>query len=1185
MIAEQTRDKVRAKGRRTAPTVTTATASHEQTAKPERLFRRIDWICFAVTAFLIMAGYMYTLAPDLTLEDSGELAVASMYAGVPHPPGYPVWTLYTWVFTKILPFSNIAWRVGVSSAFAAAMACGLIALMVSRGSSMLIQGIAELKFIDQRIENATCVVSGLVAGLLLGFNGFMWSQAVIVEVYTLSVLSLAGVLVSLLRWIYAPRQHRYLYLAFFLFGICFNNHQSLLVIVLGMEIAIIVVQPRLARDLFFWNVVCWMAGLAGKKLGMIGVLNDNPSLFLHYNLIGLGSLAVWVVLLVKTRKKLIELGRDLALVGSLAYGAALLLHVMSFVTAFYYNGDLHTLKTGGFVMFNVLGLGCIAAQVYLGLRAKGLGREWIFSLVCGGAFALGAAFYIYLPIGSMSNPPLNWGYPRTVGGFFHAFTRGQYEKIQPTFGHSLISDVAKYAGQVQGYCSGVLEEFNVVLVLIGALPLLFFRRMQPRERAWIVTLGAIYFFLSFFLLDLFNPGADRQSRDLNKVFFTASHVMIAMGIGYGLALAAAALATNFQRVSVHARFATALAVILATTAVVVAFVGTANPLVHRTAILGLFLATVAAALIWFSSAVRRAVPIYALLGVFALSPIHSILLHWEQNEQRGHLFGFWFGHDMFTPPFQGRDGKPIYPEMEKHSVLFGGTDPGRFNPTYMIFCDSFIPPKFRRDPDFDRRDVYLITQNALADPPYLNYIRAHYNRSAQIDPPFFSELLRGAREFQIGDFTNIVARAVAPLDRFLLNVGDSVEKNRRVESSFFKESDFVDVSSFASKLHAQQDSLSRHIHEHLSSQTKLLLGGSVKKEELVRAFTEDLNALLDSGESLYTTNQFQHVRLSDHLQRFVEQNPRGHTLVRLNRLLLEEAYPDDIRKSSGGLYPDREIHTPSYEESQVAFSEYVADAQRRWREGRLRPGEDVQVIDNRVQVKGQVAVMAINALLTKVIFDKNPGHEFYLEESFPLDWMYPHLTPFGIIMKINRNPVGELTEEVLSKDHQFWTHYSERLAGNWITYDITVAELCHFVERVNLRRDYKHYKGDLKFIGDSSAQKAFSKLRSSIAGLYAWRISELGRILQQAATPAAEAQKLALEQQRVLREAEFAFKQAYAFCPYSPEAVFRYAQLLAGIGRLDDASLIVRTALKLDPYNGSLRDLANQLDGMRQLRS
>src|SRR3954470_10480478 len=65
------------------------------------LFRSIDWFAFGFTAVLVFIGYLWTLSPDLTLEDSGELATASMYAGVPHPPGYPVWTVYSWLFTKL----------------------------------------------------------------------------------------------------------------------------------------------------------------------------------------------------------------------------------------------------------------------------------------------------------------------------------------------------------------------------------------------------------------------------------------------------------------------------------------------------------------------------------------------------------------------------------------------------------------------------------------------------------------------------------------------------------------------------------------------------------------------------------------------------------------------------------------------------------------------------------------------------------------------------------------------------------------------------------------------------------------------------------------------------------------------------------------------------------------------------
>src|SRR5947207_3719403 len=115
--------------------------------KPPPLFRRIDWISFGITTLLVFIGYLLTLAPDLTLEDSGELAVGSYYAGVPHPPGYPIWTIYTWLFTVLIPISNIAWRVALSSAVAGAFACGFLALLTSRSSSMILEGIEGLKTI------------------------------------------------------------------------------------------------------------------------------------------------------------------------------------------------------------------------------------------------------------------------------------------------------------------------------------------------------------------------------------------------------------------------------------------------------------------------------------------------------------------------------------------------------------------------------------------------------------------------------------------------------------------------------------------------------------------------------------------------------------------------------------------------------------------------------------------------------------------------------------------------------------------------------------------------------------------------------------------------------------------------------------------------------------------------------
>src|SRR5438093_462302 len=763
------------------------------------LYRCIDWVSFILTFLVVFAGYLWTLAPDLTLEDCGELATGSYYAGVPHPPGYPVWTVYSWIFTWLVPIGNIAYRVAISSAFAGALACGLVAMMVSRGSSMIMEGIAELRSIEKRFENALCLVCGFVAGVVIGFNGFMWSQAVIVEVYTLSALSMVGVLACMLRWIYAPHQRRYLYLAFFLFGICVNNHQSLIVIVLGMEIAVLFAAPRMARNLFFWNTVCYVGVLFLMGQDMVPVLKENGPLLLIFNLIGIGSFIIWVILLVSTRITWFEFLRDFVLVTAFAYCGLLFLSVTHFVTAFQYHLALYV----SYIMFVYAVLCATMMILFKTLKPP---REWLHALVCGGAFAGGAAFYLYMAVASMSNPPLNWGYPRTVQGFFHAITRGQYERIHPT------TEVGRYIDQVQMYVGGAFEEMNFVYVLIGLVPLFFLRKMQARERAWLIGLVATYVTLSALLLWLLNPLPDRQSRDLNRVFFTASHFISAMGFGYGLSILGAYLSLHYQRFRHYCLFGglgaafvalCMLAVRLAIgrelhfSSLVLDLDPSYNPIVRFTAALSLCLALAGVVVFLLG---RTRLPRVAFLALVCILPAWSVLSHWYDNEQRGHYFGYWFGHEMFTPPFYDPATKKlsydpkrrqellaspdtarsVYPEMDRDTVLYGGTDPGRFNPTYMIFCESFIPPSKRnpQDPNFDRRDVYLITQNALADGTYLNYIRAQFNRSAQIDPPFFSELFRGPKEInnelETPNQTNIVARLMRPLDRRFLDLGYNI---------------------------------------------------------------------------------------------------------------------------------------------------------------------------------------------------------------------------------------------------------------------------------------------------------------------------------------------------------------------------------------------------------------------------
>jgi len=1001
------------------------------------MFRPIDWFTLAITFGIIWVIYLFTLAPEQTLEDSGELCTGAYYAGIPHPPGYPFWSVYAWFWTAILPFGNVAWRVEVGESFAAAMGCGLLALMVSRGSSMLIEGIESIKGIPRQWENGICSVSGFVAGTLLGLDAFMWSESVVINRISLfGVPWLIAVVVCLMRWMYAPQQRRYLYLAMFLYGLCATIHQSLLLSAMGIEIAIALANPRLGRDLFLGNSVIFLIGLI--------LMDKVPAL-----------------------------------------------HGMSGIEK---------------KLFYTVGISSIAAGGWLAVETQGIFTEIVTAFFMGVAWVAGVSVYFYEAVSCMTDPPMQWGYPRTVEGFFHALSRGQYEGATGTTTfHQFIFQLG-YIGQ------GLSESFSWVFIAIGLLPFVFLLKMHRRERSWIIGLTSIYFCLSVLLVILLNVTSDRSSTDLNKVFFTASHGLFAMMIGYGLTLMAAYVAMHYQKIRLAGIVVATIGVIIAIGCLKGAagtlYYGPAgeislSQIPHHIALAfdkdqyglpifaNLILIAIPVCLIIAFLVYRQRGPVLIMLCLFGTMPVWSGLSHWYKSEQHNHWFGFWFGHDMFTPPFTDpKTGKlsydntlraellktpanasVVYPEMDRNTILFGGTDPGRFCPTYSIFCDSFIPHSCQPEQDqkFDRRDCYLITQNALADGTYLDYLRAQYNRSKQIDPPFFSELSK----YCFGLF-NIDNGLTADISSLLYNVLD------RPFTAW---------------------------------------GAHVEKERRAR-----------------------------------------------------------------GVYPPAEIYIPSQIDSEKCFQDYTEDVARREQLGQLKPGEDVKVIDGRVQVAGQVAVMNINALLCKVIFDNNPTNSFYVEESFPLDWMYPYETPFGIIMKINRNPVPELSEDVFKLDHEFWSKFSTRLCGNWITYDTTPQQIADFVDHTYIHNNYKGYTGDRAFVRDDDAQKAFSKLRSSQAGMYLWRMTQ---------APPEYRQKTAASQAALVRETEFAFKQAFAFCPYSPEAVYRYVTFLLQMAQNEEASghperaahyidgavLVGKTCQKLDPNNDQIKGLIETVEG------
>ena len=231
----------------------------------------------------------------------------------------------------------------------------------------------------------------------------------------------------------------------------------------------------------------------------------------------------------------------------------------------------------------------------------------------------------------------------------------------------------------------------------------------------------------------------------------------------------------------------------------------------------------------------------------------------------------------------------------------------------------------------------------------------------------------------------------------------------------------------------------------------------------------------------------------------------------------------------GFLYADR-MATLTGDDSQQAFQNYMADAQKRYTHDQdfpqeprqVQPGEDIQVTDGRVQVSGQVAVMMVAENLLNTLMSKNPSLSFALEESFPFKSTYPDAAPLGPIMELRAQDSSDaFTADAAAQALDYWRTTTQQLPIGSDTSQ------------------------------DQAVLRAYSKLVATQAGLLATHDFNA--------------------------EAEQAYRLATEICPDSPEAVFRYVNLLVTQQRFVDAVPVVETAVRADPDNQQLRNLLDTL--------
>ena len=122
----------------------------------------------AVAAALFVGSlllYVSTMAPSVVPGDAAEFQFVPYILGIAHPPGYALYTMVGWLYTKLIPFGHDAYRLNLLSAILAA-------------GTLTFLGAATRRWARQLGASANAaLVGGLVAALTLGTATTFWAQA------------------------------------------------------------------------------------------------------------------------------------------------------------------------------------------------------------------------------------------------------------------------------------------------------------------------------------------------------------------------------------------------------------------------------------------------------------------------------------------------------------------------------------------------------------------------------------------------------------------------------------------------------------------------------------------------------------------------------------------------------------------------------------------------------------------------------------------------------------------------------------------------------------------------------------------------------------------------------------------------------------------------------------------------
>lgn len=189
-----------------------------------------------LTGLLVLITYLFTISHSIGENDSGELALVQATLSIPHPTGYPLFTLIGYLFNKIpLPFTTI-FKLNLLST----IWCAATVIFVIRISSLILKNFNL--FLNDRgrtlsnlytVNSTKIILTSVYAGLMLAYSATFWLQSTRVEVYSFQIFLTSVIVLLTLRIFIKAKEQGSLsigltikkwWVLFVFIGFGFSNH-------------------------------------------------------------------------------------------------------------------------------------------------------------------------------------------------------------------------------------------------------------------------------------------------------------------------------------------------------------------------------------------------------------------------------------------------------------------------------------------------------------------------------------------------------------------------------------------------------------------------------------------------------------------------------------------------------------------------------------------------------------------------------------------------------------------------------------------------------------------------------------------------------------------------------------------------------------------------------------------------